>query len=270
MGRWMEVMLRDRGFTDFSPLFCGVEQWLPGAAFGPTVRSYYLLHYVVSGTGTLVKEGTTYPLTAGQYFMIQPGETNVYSASVANPFKCVWIAFNGKCAERFATIPTVGWVDGAVFTELENMIIENFPGWGGLLEEYVITVLHRFSALLFAERSTNQHYASRVATYIRASYMTDVSVQKIADNLALTRRHLSRLFKQRYGVTIQEYLLTVRLENAARLLREGHSVAESADMCGYSDRSNFSRMFHRRYGVWPTDYRRYLEEKTESEKDTVP
>ena len=134
------------------------------------------------------------------------------------------------------------------------MILDDFPGWGGMREEYITTVLHRIMADIFADRFIGHHYASRVQTYIQHFYMLDITVQSIADKFSLNRHYLSRLFKQKYGTTIQQYLLSVRLENAARLLREGYSVTEATALCGYSDRSNFSRMFYRHYGVWPSQY----------------
>ena len=55
---------------------------------------------------------------------------------------------------------------------------------------------------------------------------------------------------------IQEYLVSVRMENAAKFLLDGYSVSETCDLCGYKDRSNFSKMFYARYGVWPSAYAR--------------
>ena len=65
---------------------------------------------------------------------------------------------------------------------------------------------------------------------------------------------VARLFKARYGVTMQDYLISVRLEAAAKLLSSGYTVAESALLCGYRDPFNFSKMFHRQYGISPRDY----------------
>ena len=72
----------------------------PLHSFGPFVRSYYLFHYVISGRGFLestVKKGVThcYDLEAGQGFMIFPGQINTCSADQAQPWKYVWLEFDG-------------------------------------------------------------------------------------------------------------------------------------------------------------------------------
>ncbi len=255
MDRLVYHALRDRKFTDINPLDCGVEPCAPGHTFGPYERQYYLLHYVLSGRGIFVTKEKTYQLSAGQFFLIRPDEVTTYMADIRDPWHYVWVGFTGTLARRFDTLPSpVGALPDAVFRELSGMLRDGFPGWGSMREEYIATVVHRIMAALFADRPGGHHYASRVETFIRTSYMQEITVQGIADALSLDRRYLSRLFKKRYGVGIQEYLLSVRLENAARLLREGYTVSEASSLCGYSDRSNFSRMFERRYGVWPSDY----------------
>ena len=81
----------------------------------------------------------------------------------------------------------------------------------------------------------------------------DVSsvIAPIAERLNLDRRYLSRIFKQQTGQTVQEYLISTRIEEATRLLKQGMSVEESAHLCGYEDVFNFSKAFKKRMGVNP-------------------
>jgi AraC-like DNA-binding protein len=82
----------------------------------------------------------------------------------------------------------------------------------------------------------------------------DFSVEEVARELRIDRHYLARLFKERYGVTMQGYLIDTRIRRAAELLCGGHSATESAFLCGYTDFSNFSKMFRRRFGVSPGRY----------------
>ena len=79
-------------------------------------------------------------------------------------------------------------------------------------------------------------------------------MEQIAAMLSVDRRYLSRLFRARYGITMQEFLIRTRLAAGATLLRQGRSVSESAALCGYRDPLNFSKMFRRRYGCSPLAY----------------
>jgi AraC-like DNA-binding protein len=53
---------------------------------------------------------------------------------------------------------------------------------------------------------------------------------------------------------IQEYIIGVRMENAKTLLQNGFSVNRTADMVGYHDSFNFSKMFKKLFGISPKQY----------------
>lgn len=257
-----DIMLTNRGFDDLNPLLCGTEPCEPGHCHGPAVRTYYLLHYVLSGEGVFYRKEECHRVTAGGFFLIRPEEVTTYIADERTPWHYVWIGFQGKSAALLNEAPPTGTLPKSVFTELHDAITNGFAEWGTGREFYLSSILHRILAELSATKPSAPHYARRAENYIRTMYMQDISVEKIATSLSLNRRYLSRLFKARYGVTMQNYLVSVRLEAAAKLLTAGYTVAESAQLCGYHDPFHFSKMFHRHYGVWPRDYAAESEDPT--------
>ncbi len=69
--------------------------------------------------------------------------------------------------------------------------------------------------------------------------------------------HLRRRFKAAFGRTPRAYLVRVRMEEAAKLLKAGHlSIKEVAKSVGYGDANNFSTAFKRFYGNTPQSFRR--------------
>ena len=84
--------------------------------------------------------------------------------------------------------------------------------------------------------------------------MRDLSINELSDTFGFDRSYLFRIFKQRYGIGLKEYLTKIRMENATRLLSDGFSVTEVATMVGYSDPFNFSKMFKSYHGVSPSKY----------------
>ena len=73
-------------------------------------------------------------------------------------------------------------------------------------------------------------------------------------NLLLDRRYLVRLFKEKTGMGIQEYIIQVRMEHARTLLQSGFSVNTTASMVGYHDSFNFSKMFKKTTGTSPKQF----------------
>lgn len=245
------ILLTNRHFQDINPLLVGREECLPGKSFGPSIRKYTLLHYVEQGRGTLYKGGNTYPVQKGEFFIILPGEVTKYVADDRDPWVYRWISFDGALSELFSQLPPVVSFPEDLFPRVPNMREHH-----GITEYALAGQIYGMMSELFASGKPRNHYVTQVKDYIKSFYMRDLYVERIAESLNLDRRYLSRLFKEKTGQTIQEYLISVRMEEARRLLSEGYGIAETATLCGYCDACNFSKMFKRIYGISPAAWKK--------------
>lgn len=241
------LLLENKKFTDFNPIDFGYEKCEPLHSCGPHIRKAYLLHCVSKGCGIFRNEQREYHVTAGQAFLIRPGEVCYYEADKQTPWEYSWINFNGKLAERFDNFDDVLNIDSTIFEEMRIAFKSPNP------EEFLTGMLFK----LYSELNVNTvapDYASRVMEYINANYMNNISVAEIAAFLKLDRKYLSRIFKEKTGFTVQEYLISKRLSEAKKLLKSGYSVSESAYMTGYNDAFNFSKAFKKHFGASPRKY----------------
>ena len=86
----------DHKYEGLNPVQFGFEACEPGHFYGPAVRTYYLIHYVHKGQGIFVREGKTYPVSAGQMFIIRPLEETYYEADKDDPWEYTWIGFTAQ------------------------------------------------------------------------------------------------------------------------------------------------------------------------------
>lgn len=247
----MKVKLFDRRSVDLDPLFVGEESCRSGHSFGPAIRKYTLLHYVVKGKGRLYKGGKEYLVRAGEMFIILPGEVTVYTADADDPWEYRWIAFDGALSKEFEKLSPVVLISESLFPRMSD-----FEKEGTICEYLFASKLYCMAAELFSGEKRRNQYVHRVRDYIKTLYMQEIRVEEIAEGLNLDRRYLSRLFKKETGQSIQEYLISVRMDEAKRLLEEGRSVSESAALCGYPDACNFSKMFKRIHGISPAYWKK--------------
>lgn len=93
--------------------------------------------------------------------------------------------------------------------------------------------------------------------FIRAHYgRSDMSLNLLAEEFGLSVSHLSRLFKEQVGTNFMEYLLRVRMEAAAELLKESdRKVGEVAEAVGYHNTYSFIRIFKKHTGMTPGEFR---------------
>lgn len=248
--------LANRRLHDLNPLVVGEEACKSAHRFGPAVRPYTLIHFVSAGCGTLYKGGKSYHIHAGEAFIILPGEITTYQADRDTPWVYHWIGFDGAMSRRFGDLPSVipfttNWAH-KILTEYEEDRMGEYRIAGDLFRMY---------AEFFASRSHTNHYVRRVKDFIRAAYMQNIRVEQIAETMNLDRRYLSRLFKEKTGQSVKEYLSAVRMEEAKRYLKTGVSVTECAHLTGYGDVCNFSKMFKKHTGISP---RRFKEENSPS------
>ena len=85
----------------------GYHKTEPNHTFGPAIRPYFLIHVIASGKGTFEKAGVKTPLSAGDAFIIRPGEVTVYSADKNDPWEYYWISFSGNWAETVMRRTTI-------------------------------------------------------------------------------------------------------------------------------------------------------------------
>lgn len=92
---------------------------------------------------------------------------------------------------------------------------------------------------------------------MRREYGQSLNVREMANRVGLSASRLEHLFKQDLGHSFSAELREVRLRQAAAFLRQGSfEVKEVAGLCGYSSVPTFSRIFTRRFGLTPSEFRR--------------
>lgn len=94
-------------------------------------------------------------------------------------------------------------------------------------------------------------------TLLREHMSTAPRLADVAQQLGITERRLTEIFRRRTGMTVFDYFVEMRLETARRLLEGGQmQVQLIADHVGYRNPGDFTRAFRNRYGVSPREYRR--------------
>ena len=87
------VYILNEQYPGLSPTQFGFQECHPGHSFGPSVRPFWLLHYVISGTGIFTRNGTTYQIAPGEIFVIPPKPTKrirgiIFGLVLSTRMKC--------------------------------------------------------------------------------------------------------------------------------------------------------------------------------------
>ena len=101
------------------------------------------------------------------------------------------------------------------------------------------------------------HQMLKIAGYLQSNMDGAITRETLAQRFHLSSGHLAAQFKQYLGQSPIDYLITLRVESAAKMLRTTElTIGEVARNVGYEDMAYFSRIFKRATGVTPSQYRR--------------
>lgn len=240
--------------------YAGGEACTAGYAVGPMVRDHYLFHCVLEGKGIFQLGESTYMLERGEGFLIVPEVVTYYQADEKNPWQYCWIGLQGRDVPGIikrcgisSENPLFSFLD---VMEMENCVSQlagNYSRKGGGF--LALSKLYEFFSLIQGDEiaaASTMRLSARVRRFIDRNYSYHISVEKIAEILGCNRSHMFRVFKEEYGMSVQEYLRNTRMEHARHLMEQTNmSVVEVMYSCGFNDLPNFSRQFKRQFGVSP-------------------
>ncbi len=97
---------------------------------------------------------------------------------------------------------------------------------------------------------------SRAKMYINSNYKKDISLDDVSREINISPYYFSKVFKDETGENFVEYLTSIRVNEAKKLLSDcSMSMKEIGVMVGYSDPNYFSRIFKKTVGITPTEFR---------------
>ena len=264
--QFQDTLRENAGLSVYST---GYEQCDSNHSWGPAIRDHYIIHYVVSGKGTLRYNQQTYTIEPGQLFIIYPSQVAAYQADASQPWKYNWVGFNGTDAGRLVKMtglspdhPVIQSDDPDKTRSLLRHIADagdntaaadaEMAGCLYLLLAHLIRMNSRHPA-----GNPHQTYVSNALRYIQYNYANDIGVSDIAQYVGISRSQLYRAFLQDFGVSPHNYLQTYRINEACGLLHDPvFSVAEVAGSVGFNDPLYFSRVFKSIKGITPSEYQR--------------
>lgn len=149
----------------------------------------------------------------------------------------------------------------SVLQRAENMLSEfnkKSDGWYIMfLAEFLLLIgtISRLYMKLETNKNTPENLANAVA-FIENHYTENISIEMLTDISHYSTRQLNRIFNDFYGISPIEYIISLRIREACKLLQnEKLSVSLIASKCGFSSSNYFGRLFKQKMGITPKQFR---------------
>ena len=107
------------------------------------------------------------------------------------------------------------------------------------------------------DEEKNSLAVQTVIRYIEDHYWEEtLSLKVLAEQVYLTPQYLSSLFKSCTGVTLGTFMQDYRIEQAMRMLKDpAYRLYQISELVGYKDANYFTRVFKKKTGLTPMEYR---------------
>ena len=110
---------------------------------------------------------------------------------------------------------------------------------------------------MLREETSSAAWLSRATEFLHDNFTYTLSLKEIARTAGVHSAHLSRVFRQRMGCTVGEYVRRLRFEYACQqILSSERPLSEVAYDAGFADQSHFNRIFRNEMGMTPYTYRK--------------
>jgi AraC-like DNA-binding protein len=119
----------------------------------------------------------------------------------------------------------------------------------GLIEQILQLALER-------EMGVEDEPIQQIVSYIHQNIEKNITVFELAEMMNMDAKRFYYIFQKDVGMCPKKYITKCRIKKAKELLiKEQYSISEIADMVGYEDAFQFSRMFKKNMGVAPSLFR---------------
>jgi len=163
----------------------------------------------------------------------------------------------------FAIYEEISFNMGQYLEKLKKLELEDMVSLIHL-RSYVLNFLALFISAV--EKRTNKTVASNinhddveklfgVRQILMTKYSTHHEIKTLAANVAMSERKLQKLFKDVFGITIYQYALKVKIEEAKKMIEtKQFSISEVGYNIGYTNLSHFTAAFKKQVGINPKQY----------------
>ena len=249
----------------------GEARCAPSHNFGPGVKTSFLIVFILNGKGEFTVNNVTRTLSKRDIFMIEPHVIHQYTADKDDPWHYAWISFSDDdFLKTFQSIKSDNGVRKVRNVEMilhyisqlkRNERYEN-TGYKSVRDDAIIKLF--LSELLAEDHDVFQPRkvinVQRIKDYIENNYFLPLTVENLSQEFNFNRSYLCRLFKEVEGKSPKDYIIDSKMRIACKLFLESNlSVENVSRSVGYNDSFNFSKMFKKRIGLPPQEYKKYIE-----------
>ncbi|MBE6762124.1 MAG: helix-turn-helix domain-containing protein [Ruminococcaceae bacterium] len=223
-------------------------------------HEFYEIEYITEGEGTAYINEKAYELKPNTLLFLSP--VDFEKIEVKGTISIINLAFSGAIiSSKINSILPYGCAMYNYPREIFDLLLREhkindqwyYKKYTQLVNCILIDVVRGFSKN--SEIIENSPII-KALHFMDLNFKNQMTLEQISDHVGLTPTYFSSLFHQKMNTTFKEYLTSLRLDYAAKLLIiSDFSSTEICYTSGFNDFSSFSRAFKKKFFISPSEYR---------------
>lgn len=147
-----------------------------------------------------------------------------------------------------------GAIEACAYAKSDEAIVA-IDEAGGIAEVLRLEVQTLYDYAQMVQQTKSLHNCSAVVRacvdYITVHSHGVIKLEELAEGTGYTKEYLAKLFKKEMGISVSDYILKARIDEAKDLFAQGRSCGEVTHLLGFSSQSYFIRQFKKTTGMTP-------------------
>lgn len=240
-------------------------------------HEHYTIGFIQRGQSLVSCKNQEYTVSSGDIVVLNPNDNHTFMPKGDETFLYRGLIIRPEAMEELTLKVTgkkylPGFTDTIVRDEelyyyLSNISHLIINGFSAIEKEeslfFMLTILLAKYSQSFEECFLKcQEEVEKACEFINRHYAEHISLEQISQYASLSKSSLLRAFTKSKGITPYRYLITVRINNAKKLLEQGVLPVDAAFKTGFSDQSHFTNFFTTFIGISPGAYRELVISRT--------
>lgn len=240
---------------------------ISGLVSNPHIHPHLELIYLMEGSAIAHADTGSFLLEAGGLFLSFPNQIHFYH--VQKPVRGYMMIFSPDLIQDFKktfekqvpvdSVLPVAQLPTDLAEQIQKIVAafqSELPLKEVIMKGYLMAIL---AAILpeftMTEATATQDTVKALLNYCIDNYTEPLSLDKISQELHLSKYYICHVFKERMGIGFADFINNLRIEHARGLLARGGKITDVAYASGFSSIRTFNRVFANNVGMSPSAYK---------------
>lgn len=225
---------------------------------------YYVFEYVISGKGFIEYDNKILEVKAGDFYFLNKLCKHIYYSDKYDPFKKIFVVCKGKFIDSLASAFDINKSVISVQANVESIILNIHDELVKEIIDYnaishnILSLFHSFNKKILDDNKEAMQLPELIRKYLDTSITQKLSLDKISEELNISKSHIERVFKNRFNTTPLNYFMKQKTKYACALLvNTSYSINIIAEQTGFTDSKYMAKCIKKETGMTPLQYRKF-------------